>query len=124
MHIEVPAVPFQELSGKADGTSSAAMREQVNRARAVQRKRFGEGSHRLNGRMTTRQLRKFCALDAASLGLMKSAMESLGLSARAHDRILRMARTIADLDGSEPIQAAHLTEAINYRTLDRKLWAK
>jgi magnesium chelatase family protein len=74
--------------------------------------------------MTTRQLRKFCALDAASMGLMKSAMESLGLSARAHDRILRMARTIADLDGSEGIQAAHLTEAINYRTLDRKLWAK
>ena len=88
------------------------------------RRRFGEAGHRLNGRMNTRQLRKHCALDQASLGLMKSAMESLGLSARAHDRILRMARTIADLEGSEPIQSAHLTEAINYRTLDRKLWAR
>jgi magnesium chelatase family protein len=124
LHIEVPSVPFQELSAKADGTSSAAMREQVNRARAAQRRRFGEGGHRLNGRMTTRQLRKYCALDAASLSLMKSAMESLGLSARAHDRILRMSRTIADLAGAEGIQAAHLTEAIGYRSLDRKLWAK
>jgi magnesium chelatase family protein len=124
LHIEVPAVPFQELSAKADGTSSAAMREQVNRARAVQRRRFGEGGHRLNGRMTTRQLRKFCALEPASLSLMKSAMESLGLSARAHDRILRMSRTIADLAGAEAIQVAHLTEAIGYRSLDRKLWTR
>jgi magnesium chelatase family protein len=74
--------------------------------------------------MTSKQLRKFCPLDTESQALMKSAMDSLGLSARAHDRILRMARTIADLEGAEHIREPHLTEAINYRTLDRKLWKR
>jgi magnesium chelatase family protein len=124
LHIEVPGVPFQELSAKADGTPSAAMREQVHRARAAQRQRFGADSSRLNGRMTSRQLRRHCALDSACQTLLKSAMDELGLSARAHDRILRMARTIADLDGADAIGAAHLTEAIGYRSLDRKLWAR
>ena len=82
MHIEVPAVPFQELSANADGTSSAAMREQVSKARAVQRRRFGADNNVLNSRMTTRQLRRFCALDEAGRGLLKQAMEDLGLSAR------------------------------------------
>ena len=107
-----------------EGTSSAAMREQVLRARDVQAKRFGGAGHRLNSRMTSRQLRKFCVLDAESQGLLQTAMESLGLSARAHDRILRVARTIADIEGAEQIRAAHLTEAIGYRSLDRKLWAR
>jgi magnesium chelatase family protein len=124
MHIEVPAVPYQELAARQDGTSSAGMREQVLRARAAQTKRFGGDGHRLNGRMTTRQLRRYCVLDAASQALLKTAMESLGLSARAHDRILRVARTIADIEGAADIQAAHLTEAIGYRSLDRKLWAR
>jgi len=124
LHIEVPAVPFQELSGKVDGTASSAMREQVNRARQAQRQRFGLESHRLNSRMTTRQLRRFCALDTEGQGLLKKAMEDLGLSARAHDRILRMARTIADLEGSNDVSAPHVMEAINYRSLDRKLWTK
>jgi magnesium chelatase family protein len=124
LHIEVPAVPFQELSTGADGTSSTAMREQVNRARAAQRRRFGEGTYRLNSRMTSRQLRKFCPLDEECRNLLKTAMDELGLSARAHDRILRVTRTIADLEGSETIRPAHLSEAINYRTLDRKLWAR
>jgi magnesium chelatase family protein len=124
MHIEVPAVPFQELSAHADGTSSAVMREQVHRARQLQRKRFGPTTHRTNSRMTSRQLRKFCVLDAEGRNLLKTAMEELGLSARAHDRILRMSRTIADLDGAENINQSHVIEAINYRTLDRKLWAK
>lgn len=123
LHIEVPAVPFQELSARADGTSSEAMREQVRHARAVQRQRFGDGA-RLNSRMTTRQLRRHCVLDAEGRELLKSAMESLGLSARAHDRILRVARTIADLESSTDIRPAHLSEAIGYRSLDRKLWAK
>jgi magnesium chelatase family protein len=123
LHIEVPAVPYQELAARQDGTSSAAMREQVLRARAIQERRFG-GSHRLNGRMTTRQLRKYSLLDPASQALLQSAMESLGLSARAHDRILRMGRTIADLAGADAIEHGHLTEAIGYRTLDRKLWVR
>jgi magnesium chelatase family protein len=124
LHIEVPAVPFQELSASADGTSSVQMREQVNRARAVQRQRFGDDGYKLNAHMSSRQLRKFCALDEGGRALLKQAMEELGLSARAHDRILRVARTIADLEGSERIQQAHLVEAISYRSLDRKLWAR
>ena len=124
MHIEVPAVPYQELSAKQDGTSSAIMREQVLKARAAQAKRFGGDGHRLNGRMTSRQLRRWCVLDPESQGLLKNAMEELGLSARAHDRILRVARTIADIEGTSEIEPGHLTEAIGYRSLDRKLWAR
>jgi magnesium chelatase family protein len=124
MHIEVPAVPYQELAARQDGTSSKTMREQVLRARAVQARRFGGDGQRLNSRMNSRQLRRYCFLDGESQGLLQSAMEELGLSARAHDRILRVSRTIADLEGSEQIRAAHLTEAINYRSLDRKLWAR
>jgi magnesium chelatase family protein len=122
MHIEVPAVPFQELAAVTEGTSSAGMREQVNRARQMQRQRFS--SPRLNGRMTSRLLRRHCALEDDGKNLLKSAMEDLGLSARAHDRILRMARTIADLDASDNIKMGHVSEAIGYRTLDRKLWAR
>jgi magnesium chelatase family protein len=124
LHIEVPGVPFQELSAQADGTSSAVMRQQVSKARAVQRQRFGEQTHTLNSRMSTRQLRKFCVLDEEGKALLKAAMDELGLSARAHDRILRVARTIADLDGGGPIRPAHVVEAISYRSLDRKLWAR
>ncbi|HZU36683.1 MAG TPA: ATP-binding protein, partial [Gemmataceae bacterium] len=124
LHIEVPAVPFQELAANADGTSSAVMREQVLRARAAQQRRFGPDSHRLNSRMTSRQLRKHCPLGEACRTLLKTAMEELGLSARAHDRILRVARTIADLEDDPAILPAHISEAISYRTLDRKLWAR
>src|SRR5262249_9479273 len=111
LHIEVPAVPFQELSASADGTSSATMREQVNKARTAQRQRFGRNSHTLNSRMTTRQLRRHCALDQEGRTLLQTAMEELGLSARAHDRILRVARTIADLEGEADIQVRHVVEA-------------
>jgi magnesium chelatase family protein len=124
LHIEVPSVPFLELSAQADGTFSAAMREQVNRARRIQRQRFGADSHRLNVRMSSRQLRKYCALDDAGKALLKEAIENLGLSARAHDRILRVERTIADLEGSADVQQGHVSETIGYRSLDRKLWAR
>ena len=88
------------------------------------RQRFGAGSHRLNSRMTSRQLRRYCPLDPEGRDLLKNAMDELGLSARAHDRILRVARTIADLEGAADIRPGHLSEAINDRTLDRKLWAR
>ncbi|MBM3994941.1 MAG: YifB family Mg chelatase-like AAA ATPase, partial [Planctomycetes bacterium] len=124
LHIEVPSVPYQELAARHDGTSSATMRTQVQQARDVQMRRFGGEGQRLNSRMNSRQLRKFCVLDAECQGLMQNAMESLGLSARAHDRILRVARTIADLEDAPEITHAHLSEAIGYRSLDRKLWAR
>jgi magnesium chelatase family protein len=124
LHIEVPAVPFEELSASADGTSSAVMREQVSRVREAQRERFGADSTCLNSQMSTRQLRRFCPLDADSKALLRKAMDELGLSARAHDRILRVSRTIADLEQSERIKAEHVVEAIGYRSMDRKLWAR
>src|SRR5205807_979754 len=122
IHLEVPAVAYRELSAVADGLGSAAMCEQVSRVREVQQARFGPDSATLNSRMSTRQLRKHCVLENEGKELLRSAMEQLGLSARAHDRILRMARTIADLEGVPDVLAAHLSEAIAYRSLDRKLW--
>lgn len=116
-------MPFEDLSKPGDGTGSARMREEVFRARDVQARRFGTGAGRLNGRMTSRQIRTHCKLDAAGQAALKEAMEALGLSARAHDRILRVARTVADLAGSEGITQDHVAEAIGYRALDRKLWA-
>jgi magnesium chelatase family protein len=124
LHIEVPAVPFQELSAGTDGTDSASMRQQVSKARQVQRQRFGVDNANLNSRMSTRQLRRHCALEPEGRELLRQAMEELGLSARAHDRILRVARTIADLEGSNIIRPPHVIEAISYRSLDRKLWAR
>jgi magnesium chelatase family protein len=121
LHIEVPAVPYEELSKKADGTNSGTMREQVLAARKVQDERFVGGGI-TNARMGTRQLREHCEPDADGRQLIAAAMDDLGLSARAHDRILRVSRTIADLEGSPRVTADHLAEAIGYRTLDRKLW--
>ena len=122
LHVEVPAVPFEELTAKADGTSSAVMRQQVLAAREIQRQRFADNGLTLNGRMIGRLIRKHCELDAEGHGLLKAAMEDMGLSARAHDRILRVARTIADLGSSTRISAEHIAEAVGYRTFDRKLW--
>jgi magnesium chelatase family protein len=121
LHIEVPAVPYEELSKKADGTNSGVMREQVLTARRVQDERFGGGGM-VNARMSPKQLREHSEPDADGRQLIAAAMDDLGLSARAHDRILRVSRTIADLEGSPRVTAGHLAEAIGYRTLDRKLW--
>ncbi len=122
LHIEVPSVPYQELAAAADGTNSARMRDMVQKARQRQADRFhGRG---LNSQMSSRQLRKYTSLNDESQRLLRTAMEDLGLSARAHDRILKMARTIADLDDAESIRVEHLSEAIGYRSLDRRLWAK
>jgi magnesium chelatase family protein len=122
LHLEVPAVPFRELSATAPGTSSADMRLQVIAARTLQRARFTGSTTRSNAHMSHRQIRTHCVLDAAGLNLLKASMTELGLSARAHDKILRVARTIADLDAAEAISATHVSEAINYRMLDRSLW--
>lgn len=124
LHLEVPPVPFEDLSKPGEGTGSAAMREQVFAARAVQAKRFGTKAGGLNGRMTSKQIRTFCVLDAEGQTVLKEAMESLGLSARAHDRILRVSRTVADLAGSDRITSDHVAEAIGFRALDRKLWER
>jgi magnesium chelatase family protein len=120
IHVEVPAVPFQELRGQQDGTSSATLREQVDTARARQRQRF-DGKVMLNARMSSRDLRKHCKLDDAGELLLRQAMSEMGLSARAHDKVLRVARTIADMEQSETIQPHHVSEAIHYRRLDRQL---
>jgi len=122
IHIEVPAVPFKELSAANVGTSSAQMRESVEVARKIQAARFEGTPVRNNGQMTHRQIRSFCTLDDAGTSLLRSTMTELGLSARAHDKILRVARTIADLESNERIMPMHISEAINYRMLDRNLW--
>jgi magnesium chelatase family protein len=122
IHIEVPAVPFRELSGGTPGTSSAEMRAQVRAARCRQASRFSGSRARYNADMSHRQTRQFCQLDEEGRNLLRAAMTEMGLSARAHDKILRVARTIADLDVSENIEHRHLNEAINYRMLDRHLW--
>ena len=124
IQIEVPAVPFEELSSSGYGTSSQSMREQVDQARAIQAERFADqpGNVRYNGLMSSRQIRSFCQLDNDCRGILRHSVEELGLSARAHDKILRLSRTIADLDNSEQINQLHLSEAISYRNLDRELW--
>ena len=124
IHVEVPAVPFRELSHNSAGTNSEQMREQVIDARERQQARFSDQPNMVNGKMTPRQIRQHCRLDSDAENLLKSAMEEMGLSARAHDKILRVSRTIADLDHSDEIDAAHLSEAINYRTLDRRYWSQ
>ncbi|MCG8451104.1 MAG: YifB family Mg chelatase-like AAA ATPase [Pirellulales bacterium] len=123
LHIEVPAVPFNELSASADGTDSRSMRTIVNTARVHQQKRFANSSTRTNSQMTTRELRQHCALDISCQKLLEQSVDKMGLSARAHDKVLRVARTIADVDGAEEIGVEHISEAINYRLLDRQFWS-
>ena len=122
IHVEVPAVPYRELSSKTPGTSSAEISQQVITARRIQSTRFNGTPTRHNADMSHRQTRQFCPLDAEGQNLLKASMSDLGLSARAHDKVLRTARTIADIDESEKIQPMHMNEAINYRMLDRNLW--
>ena len=125
LHVEVTPVPAAELSAAAPGEPSAAVRERVVRAREVQAARFAgtEGVH-TNAMMNVAMLREYCRPDAASAALLERAMERLNLSARAYDRILKVARTIADLAGRETIAAADVAEAINYRSLDRGNWGR
>lgn len=123
IHIEVTPVPFEKLSEERKGESSIQIRERVTKARKVQAERFkdNEAIH-YNAQMGPRQIREFCVLDDPSKQLLKTAMERLNLSARAYDRILKVSRSIADLEGSESIKGEHLSEAIQYRSLDREGW--
>jgi magnesium chelatase family protein len=122
IHLEVPAVPFRELAAKRSGTSSGQMREGVLAARLRQAERFQGYQTRSNARMNSRQIREFCRLEPIAAELLRAAVADLGLSARAHDKVLRVARTVADLDGVDTIGSSHISEAINYRLLDRGLW--
>ncbi|WP_405211827.1 YifB family Mg chelatase-like AAA ATPase [Dokdonia sp. Asnod2-E02] len=123
IHIEVTPVPFEKLSDETKAESSADIRKRVTAARELQVDRFRESEKtNYNAQMNVKQIRKYCALDDASKDLLKTAMERLNLSARAYDRILKVARTIADLEASEVVTGTHISEAIQYRSLDRDGW--
>jgi len=117
IHVEVPAVPFKELRGEGQSESSAAIRERVERAREVQSRRGAYNAH-----IPARDIRRYCALDDAGERTLEMAVRRMSLSARAHDRILRVARTVADLGSSPQVSAKHVAEAVQYRSLDRNYW--
>jgi magnesium chelatase family protein len=122
IHMEVPPVQFKDLAGGKTGENSATMLLRVKEARKIQVDRFQRVKLHTNAGMSSRQIRKFCALDSQSDDLMERAMDKFGLSARAHSRILKISRTIADLEGSDEIKSSHVAEAIQYRTLDRRMF--
>ncbi|MBW1915708.1 MAG: YifB family Mg chelatase-like AAA ATPase [Deltaproteobacteria bacterium] len=123
IHIEVPAVRYKELSAKEGGSSSAEIRKRVQQARIIQEERFKRMKIHTNANMNSRQIRQFCQLDSDSELLMERAMDKLGLSARAHSRILKISRTIADLAEEDRIRSDHIAEAIQYRSLDRRIFS-
>ncbi len=124
IHLEVPAVPYREIAGTQSGETSQVIRDRVIAVRQIQAERFGRGAKvRCNARMTPKMLQRFCQIDPDGQMMLEMAMNELNFSARAYDRILKVARTIADMEGSQRIGAGHVSEAIQYRTLDRKLWA-
>ena len=123
IHIEVPAVRYKELSSEQKGEASSEIRARVVRARKIQLSRFsGKREMFNNSDMGTKEVREYCKLDENCSELLKMAMTKLGLSARAYDRILKVSRTIADLEESSEIKPQYISEAIQYRSLDRELW--
>jgi len=123
IHIEVPAVKFKELSSDRSGEPSETIRDRVRKAREYQIARFGKVKNIFcNADMLSSQIRKYCKIDQSGMVLLKTAINQFGLSARAYDRILKVSRTIADLDGKMDILPTHISEAIQYRSLDRELW--
>ena len=121
IHIDVPPISFARLRSKSGQLDSATIRQDVLKAREGQANRFGDIEVMTNARMSHKQVRRFCELDSASEMMLKQAMTEFGLSARAHDKICKVSRTIADLAGVEQIAPEHIAEAISYRKLDRKL---
>lgn len=122
IHVEVPTVSYADLASLPTGDTSAVIRQRVNKARARQHERFAEAGIFSNAQMNSKQLRKYCELDKASHALLQNAIDKMGYSARVFDRILKVARTIADLEELDTIKSEHISEAIQYRTLDRKYW--
>ena len=122
IHIEVPKVEFEQLADKRKGEKSESIRNRVLRARQIQTERFQNSVINYNAQMGPKEIEQYCALDESSMNLIRNAMEKLNLSARAYDRILKVARTIADLEASDNIKTAHIAEAIQYRSLDREFW--
>jgi magnesium chelatase family protein len=122
IHVEVPAVEFDELSGKPTGETSAEIRKRVEAARKIQNERYEGTGVNCNARLNSSLMRKYCNMTADAEMLLKAAFERLGMSARSYDRILKIARTVADLDKSDSIGASHIAEAIQFRSLDRKYW--
>ena len=121
IHIEVPAIKFNEISSDTLGEPSSFIRERVTRARTIQQERFKSDGIYANAQMKQRHIRKYCRIDESSQQLMEKAMNRLGLSARAYNRILKVSRTIADIEGSSQISSEHISEAIQYRSLDRRM---
>lgn len=122
IHVEVPAVEFQELRLKTPSEPSSAIKERVNNARRIQQKRFEGSKTTCNAKINAQQFEKYCIIDKEAEETLKTAFDALGFTARAYDRVLKVARTIADLEGEEIILSRHLLEAIQYRSLDRKYW--
>jgi magnesium chelatase family protein len=123
LHVEVPLVPFTQLAELPPGPTSAELRAQVRKERAPQTKRFGCNGAQVNGRMTPRQVLKLRPLKPEGIARLKSAKKDLGHSARDHDKVLRVARTIADLEGNDDIKPQNIAEAPGYRSFDRSVWA-
>ena len=122
IHIEVASVKYRELDNIRQGDTSEVIRSRVDKARKIQIARYEGMKIYSNSQLQPAMLGKFCKLDAKGKEILKNAFEKLGLSARAHSRILKVSRTVADMDDSEDIKPVHLAEAIQYRSLDRKLW--
>lgn len=121
IHIEVPSIRYKDLTGKSSGETSQEIKERIERARLIQKKRFNSQDMQFNARMTDKQIKMHCTIDEVSQNLIEMAIEKLGLSARAYTKVLKVARTIADLEEEEKIQSSHIAEAIQYRNLDRKM---
>lgn len=120
IHVEIPAIKYKELTEINEAESSAAIKSRVEQARAIQRERLKDNSYFCNAQMNSKLIRKYCLLDDSAKKLFKMALTELGLSARAYDKILKIAKTISDLAGCDIIKSEHISEAVQYRSLDRQ----
>jgi magnesium chelatase family protein len=122
IHLEVPRLNYEQLTKKGGAETSGQIKQRVDKARSVQRQRYKKDGFSFNALLESREMEKSCRINPDGQELLKTAILELGLSARAYDKVLKVARTIADLDGKETIEASHISEAIGYRSLDRNLW--